>query len=417
MAEAQPAVQLAAPATSGPTTRSERIASLDVLRGFALMGILIVNVQSFSMIQAAFVNPTAYGDLTGANYAVWLTTFTLFDQKFMTIFSMLFGAGVVLFTERLERTGRPAAKMYYRRTLWLLVFGLLHAHLLWYGDVLFYYGVCGLIVFLFRGLSPRWLIVWGLLSIGVASVLSLLAGLSMPFWSEADLADLASGWRPSAEAIARELSIYRGGWLEQMAHRSPTALEFEILLFPAWGLWRAGGLMLLGMALFKQEVFAAARSFRFYATLIALGLLVGLPMVLGGVLWNTSNAWPTGTSMFFGGQFNYWGSIPVSLGYVGGVMLLCRSGMLPGLQRALAAVGQTALTNYLAQTVICTWIFYGHGLGLFGSVSRVDQFAIVVAVSVLQLAVSPLWLRFFRFGPCEWAWRALTYRQLPPIRR
>lgn len=417
MAQVQPAVPITASATSGPIARSERIASLDVLRGFALMGILIVNVQSFSMIEAAFVRPTAYGDLTGANYAVWLTTYMLFDQKFMNLFSMLFGAGIVLFAERLERTGRPAATMHYRRTLWLLVFGLLHAHLLWYGDVLYCYGVCGLIVFSFRGLSPRWLVVCGLLSISVASVSSLLAGVSMPYWSEAHLADLAAKWRPSAEAIAREISIYRGGWLEQMTHRSPTAFEFETLLFPLWGLWRAGGLMLLGMALFKQKVFAAARSFRFYTTLIALGLLVGLPMVLCAVLWNTHNAWPTGTSMFFGGQFNHWGSIPVTLGYVGGVMLLCRSGVLPALQRALAAVGQTALTNYLAQTVICTAIFYGHGLGLFGSVSRVGQFMIVVAVSVLQLVVSPLWLRFFRFGPCEWAWRALTYLQLPPMRR
>jgi uncharacterized protein len=122
-----------------PVDQVERIRSLDVLRGFALLGILPVNIQVFAMIDAALFNPTAYGDLTGVNRLVHTLTHLLFDQKFMTIFSMLFGAGIVLLSERIEARGGSSAKVHYSRTLWLIVFGVLHAHLLWYGDILYTY--------------------------------------------------------------------------------------------------------------------------------------------------------------------------------------------------------------------------------------------------------------------------------------
>jgi uncharacterized protein len=144
-------------------TRKERIVSIDVLRGFAVLGILIMNIQSYSMIGAAYMNPWAYGDLTGANYGVWFLSHLLADSKFMTIFSLLFGAGVVLMASRSEAKGRPAAGVHYRRMIWLIIFGLLHGLVLWYGDILYVYGMCGLGIFLFRRRSPKFLLIFGLL--------------------------------------------------------------------------------------------------------------------------------------------------------------------------------------------------------------------------------------------------------------
>ena len=213
------------------------------------------------------------------------------------------------------------------------------------------------------------------------------------------------------------MAAYRGGWLDQAPLRSETALILETFMIPLAAGWRAGGLMLIGMGLFKLDVFSARRSPRFYGALIAAALFVGIPLEAYGVMLDFRHEWAMTWSMFQGAQFNYWPSIPVSLGYVGLVMLACRTNALRRATRPLAAVGQMALTNYLMQTVICTTIFYGHGFGLYGSVDRVGQLGITVAVLAFQLIVSPLWLRRFRFGPAEWAWRSLTYGVRQPLRR
>jgi uncharacterized protein len=403
--------------TAGPVTRAERIPSLDVLRGFALLGILVMNVQLFAMIDATLFNPTSYGDLTGVNFLVWLLSHLLFDQKFMTIFSMLFGAGIVLMTQRAEAAGRGTAGRHYLRMLWLAIMGLLHAHLLWYGDILYLYAICGLWTYLFRKLRPGWLLGVGLVVISVSSLLFLFFGWSLQFWPEESLLAMARDWQPDAARIGEEVAIYRSSWLGQMEHRVPTALEFQLFVIFVWGIWRAGGLMLVGMGLFKLGFFSAERSRRTYWTAAVIGLAVGLPPIIYGVVRHFEAEWAVEYSMFFGTQFNYWGSLAVSLAWVSLVMLWCRSAVLSALKRSLAAVGQMALTNYLAHSLICTTIFYGHGLGLFGKVERVGQVGIVVAIWIAQLVISPIWLRHFRFGPAEWAWRSLTYLKAQPLRR
>ena len=399
-----------------PVAETARIDAIDVLRGFALLGILVMNVQSFAMPQAAYFNPTAYGDLEGANLWVWLTGRMFFDQKFMTLFSMLFGAGIVLMAGRAEARG-GAGRVHYRRMGWLLVIGLLHAHLLWYGDILFTYAVCGMVVYPLRHLSPGRLVALGTTLLAIGSAPSVGAGMSLPYWPEEALSALTDeAWRPTPEVIEAELAVYRGGWLAQLPSRSGDALALQTVLLIFWGLWRAGGLMLIGMALFKGDVFSARRSARFYAGLIAAAVAVGLPLQAYGLSLDFARGWPV-WSFFIGIQFNYWPSIAVSLGYVGLVMLACRNAALHRFTRPFAAVGQTALTNYLLQTVLCTLVFYGHGLGWFGSVDRAGQLGVVAGVWALQLVASPLWLRRFRFGPAEWAWRSLTYGVRQPLRR
>jgi uncharacterized protein len=410
--------RLLEPAQSRPAVDEERIAPLDVLRGFALLGILVMNIQSFAMIDAAYMNPTAYGDLTGANFGVWFLSHVLADQKFMTIFSMLFGAGIVLMTNRAEaRQGRSAA-VHYRRMGVLWLFGELHAYLLWYGDILYTYALCGLVVYLFRNLRPHWLLGLGFCALIVPSLLSLMFGLSMPYWPAEAIDEYERGmWRPPPEDVAHQLEQYRSGWLTEIIHRAPSAFAMQTLYLLIWTGWRAGGLMLVGMGLFKWGVFSAERSLRFYAALVLGAVFLGIPIILYGVHRNFAEHWNIHWSYFLGGEFNYWLSILVSLGWVGLVMLACKTHSAVWLTRRLGAVGQMALTNYLLQSLICTTTFYGRGLGLFGRVERVGQIAIVFAIWVFQLAVSPVWLRYFHFGPAEWLWRSLTYFKRQPFRR
>ena len=363
---------------AGPVSSSDRIPSIDVLRGFAVLGILIMNIQSFSMIGAAYLNPYAYGDLNGVNYAVWFLSHLLADSKFMTIFSLLFGAGVVLMASRREETGRPAAGVHYRRTFWLIVFGLLHGLCLWYGDFLFTYGVCGLWVFLFRRRSPRFLLIAGFVVLSVASLLTMLWQVTMPYWPPEVVESLETQWwTPPSAAVQTEVEAYRGGWSEQQTARGPTAVYMQTNHLLTEYLWRAGGLMLIGMAFFKLGIFSAERSRDFYLRMTSLGFGLGLPIVVWGVLYRNSCAWDVRSAFFGGSQFNYWGSLLVATGWIGLVMSTCQKKSMERLTRPLASVGQMALSCYLLQTIICTTIFYGHGFGLYGSMSRVGQALIV----------------------------------------
>ncbi len=408
------------PEPSGPITSTDRIVSLDVLRGVGVLGILVMNIQAFAMIDAAYMNPTAAGadQMTGVNFWVWYLSHVFADQKFMTIFSMLFGAGIIVMTSRRETTGREATGLHYRRMGWLLLLGLLHAYLLWYGDILYTYALCGMLVYLFRKLPPWLLLALGLLATAVASATFLFSGLSMPFWSEEAVAEFRDdSWMPLPKVVEQELADYRGGWLDQMGHRVPAVFFFQTFVFLMWTGWRVGGMMLIGMALYKLGVFSATRSRAFYIGLVTVGAFVGIPTIIYGAHRNIAAHWDIKYSFFLGGQYNYWASILVALGWVGLVMLACRAAVMGALTRCLGAVGRMALTNYLLQTLICTSIFYGHGLGLFGSFNRVQQILTVVAVWAVTLVLSPLWLRFFRFGPLEWLWRSLAYQKVQPMVR
>ena len=402
---------------SGPTAQSERILSLDVLRGFAVLGILVMNIQHFSMIGAAYFNPSAYGDLTGLNYLVWLLSHLLTDMKFMSIFSMLFGAGIVLMAERLEAKGRKPAAVHYRRTLILLLFGIAHAWLIWTGDILYSYAMCGLLVYLFRKKQAKTLIILGVASIAVASAVSLMGQFTMPMWPEETLAGVAKFWAPLQEQVVAELEAYRGGWGAQNQHRFMMALQMQTGSFLFNISWRAGGLMLVGMGLYKLGVFSAALPARTYKKMILAGLIFGFPLIIAGVWYHEATDWALEVGFLGGMQFNYWGSLLVALGWVGVVMLFCQGWSGSRLYRSLAATGQMALSNYLMQTLIFTTLFYGHGFGLYGSVERTGQILIVFAVWAVQLLWSPWWMARFRFGPFEWLWRSLTYWRLQPMRR
>ncbi len=399
-----------------PVANSERIASLDVLRGFALLGILIMNIQSFSMPGAAYLNPTAYGDLSGINLWTWVISHIVADQKFLSVFSMLFGAGICLFADRAEAKYGKSAGLHYRRTFWLLVFGLVHAYALWYGDILVSYALCGFLVYLFRNRSPTTLFVLGVVAVSIPSLLYLLTNASLDRLPEETIAEIMSEWRPDAEALAAEISAYQGNWMDQMPYRAEDAFYLQTAVFFIWFLWRAGGMMLMGMAFYKWGIFSARRSDPFYRNMLFASLIAGYTLIGYGLVQNFGHGFAMEYSLYLGSQFNYWGSVLVSIAYVALVMLAVRRKLFMSFQRRLSAVGKTAFSNYILHSVLCTLIFYGHGLGLFGDVVRYQQMLVLFGIWIIQLWITPLWLERFRFGPLEWAWRSLTYWHIQPMK-
>ena len=416
MTTADSLAEPAAPPRAAPVRAGERIAALDVLRGFAVLGILAMNVQSYSMITAAYVNPMANDKGAGIGFAVWLLSHVFFDTKFMSIFSTLFGAGMALMSERAAARNASATGVHYRRQFWLLVLGLAHAHLIWYGDILVPYALCGFILYSLRNLKPRKLLIAGFAMTAVTPLIFLFTAWSMQYWPPEVVDAMELGWAPPAAVAEAEIAAYQSGWLDQMAQRVPAALSLETAVFLLVFLWRSGGLMLVGMGLYKLGVLSAKRSSAFYRRMAFAGFGLGLPIVVAGVLYNTHHDFAFEHSQFQGQTFNYVGSLGVFLGYIALVMLAVQHGWLPGLQRRLTAAGRMAFTNYISQSVICTLIFYGHGLGQFEQVSRLGQFGIVIAIWAAATGIwSPWWLARFRFGPLEWLWRSLTYMKFQPM--
>ena len=403
---------------AGPVTAKERIQSIDVMRGVALLGILAMNIQDFSMIWQAYMNPTAYGDLHGLNYAVWYACMLFADLKFMSIFSMLFGAGVYLMTSRIEASGRPAGPIHYRRMGWLALFGCLHGYLLWPGDILFTYALGGMVAYLSRKWRPRTLIISGLLITAVASVLAVGTYESMPYWRQKSVDQMRENmWMPTRDGLEKDLAVHRAGWLGEEKHREIENLGNQIQGNIFLAFWRAYGLMLVGMGLFKLGVFSAKAPEWVYGWFLAVGIAVGLPVIAFGVHQQFAHHWEMRKAFFLDFQYNYWASLLVCLFWIGLVMIACQKGWLPGARRRLGAVGRMAFTNYLTHTFVCTFLFYGWGLGLYGKVSRTGQFGIVLAIWAAQLIISPWWLERFQFGPFEWIWRSLTYWKLQPMRK
>ncbi|NGM69026.1 DUF418 domain-containing protein [Natronolimnobius sp. AArcel1] len=408
-----------ATATREPTAPGDRIVSLDVLRGFALLGILVINIWLFALPMVGWLDPTLYGDFSGGNYAAWFVSHVFFEQKFVTLFTFLFGAGVVLFME--SKSGQSARRLHFKRTFWLLVIGLAHAYLLWYGDILVAYACCGFLVVFVRKWGPKRLLALGLIMFALPALIYLLSGVGYVVADAGTQAEIESqivaGFGAGPDDIDQEIAAYQGGWLEQVEFRASLVFMQQTVGFISETFWQLGGLMLIGMALYKWGVLSNARSRSFYRRLLVAGGTTGLALILTGVWYRELVAWDTAQVLLLAYLFNYWGSLLLALAYVAGIMLLCRAAVGGRIETALAAVGRTAFSNYLLQTVLATSIFYGHGLGLFATLSRLELLGVVVLIWAIQVPLSVVWLRRYRFGPVEWCWRTLTYGERQPMRR
>lgn len=394
-----------------------RLVAMDVLRGFALLGILLMNIQSFAMPGAAYLNPTAYGNFVGIDQWVWSISHVLADQKFMSLFSMLFGAGVLLFCQNAEQKSGSALKLHYTRTFWLLIFGLIHGYLFWYGDILYAYAMCGFVIYWMRNKSIRFLCITALLLLSVSSLYNLLLGVSIDQFPKDALNELNAVWKPNQTEIGRELNAYLGSFSGALSYRAEETLFMQTYVFFSMFVWRATAMMLLGMALFKSGFFHLQWNTKRYTQVLAVCLPLGFLIIGTGLSTQFEHDFSLNYSMFIGSQFNYWGSILVALGYASGVILMVKSGMAQSLQHRFAAIGKTAFSNYILHTLVFTTIFNGYGLGLFGAVDRWQQLIMVGGMWLVQLWVSPLWLKHYRYGPLEWCWRSLTYGKSQKMKR
>lgn len=429
-----------------PVAANERVAAVDVLRGFALLGILAMNIVGFAWPGAAYDNPTRGGGFNGLDRVIWVFNHLFSEMKMMTLFSMLFGAGLVLMSERSDQRGASLRGVYYRRCLWLLVFGLIHSYLIWFGDILVMYAECGLIIYLFRRWRPRTLIPLGVvfLCVIVPIVMAFAAGFDFlentakkaetaerakksptrfqawiyhDVWTAKILPKIDPHSQKKKANFEKSIKIHRGGYAGIVKERAKELFIAQTVGFLLGGFWLAGGRMLIGMGLMKLDVFSGRRSRRFYTWLALLGYGIGLPLVG----YDAYKLIQTNFSFRFhlhGGIFlNFFGSVLVALGHVGALMLIYKAGMLTWLTSRLAAVGRMALTNYLTHSIVCTTLFYGYGFGAFGHVNRTGLAGIVLIIWITQLLISPIWLERFRFGPAEWLWRSLTYWKLQPMLR
>jgi uncharacterized protein len=386
----------------------ERLITLDALRGFAILGILLPNIFAFAWPTAAMSDPSVMGDSWWNAFAHDLNS-TAFLGKFMFNFAMLFGAGVVLFDRKTTPMGRKPKlsdgwALWYRRCAALAVLGLVHAYFLWFGDILFWYAIAGLtLVWWVRKLPAAVQIGGGLLLFFFGSLL-MIGVTALGVWAVGAGKIPASDLNPDPAA---EIAGYLGTWFDAFRIRFVTTLTFQLIFVPLFtpAIW---GIMMLGMGLTKAGVLTGERSTRFHATLcismLALGTITtasGYTIVNSlaldvpsGFLWQTL-AQPVG--------------VPLAIGYCQLVVLACRIPALRVPIAGLANVGRMALTNYLSHTLICTTLFYGYGFGLYASVPFPHLFGIILAVWIFNFAFSALWLRHFRFGPFEWLWRQLTY--------
>lgn len=427
------------PGAAGPVEAGQRIVSLDRLRGVAILGILVMNIYAFAMPFIGYTNPLRMGGTEAWNLGTWIITHILFDQKFISIFAMLFGAGLVLMTDRAETRGSKPGRIYLRRQLWLMVIGAAHGYLLWAGDILFVYSLIGLLAYLFRKRQPRTLIIIACLLLPVSLLLNAGNAIQVELMmeevaaAEAQLArgeelddeqhELLEGWKrqrafmmPTDEDVQEELDAYRGSYAEIVAYRAPLVAMMQLFIPIFYGIWRVGALMLIGMALMKLGILTAERSAGFYTRFMLTGYLLGLPLTAFSASDLFAHGFEPIYMMRVGGIANYIGSVLVAFGHIGLVMLLTRTGVLQRVMERFAAVGRMALTNYLMHSLVLTSIFYGYGLGLFGSVPRMAQMAFVAGVVGFQLWFSTWWLARFRFGPVEWLWRSATYWKVQRLR-
>lgn len=414
MSDPIPPVSVAAP---------ERIDAMDVLRGFALLGILMMNIEGMvgPLLGAMTgVNPA----LTGADWWADALVYVFVQGKFYPLFSMLFGMGFAVMMMRAEAAGRPFLPIYLRRILALLAIGLAHALLVWSGDVLVSYALLAFpLMFLFRRTPVGRLPKWGIAFILAPSLFFLLVGglVTLVMMTPEGAAGMEQGMAQQGASMAAMIEAQRqafgaGTWAEAVAQRRQDLLQMlGFLVF--WG-WQILGLFLLGAWFARSGAIARPAEFPvLYSRLRWMALPVGLAMVLASCAITPTMDFarsdlPVTAAM---GLFTVGGTL-MALGYLAWVQRGLQSSLAPRLLW-LAPAGRMALTNYLLQSLVCTWIFSGWGLGQFEQLPRAWQVPFVIVFFALQVLLSQAWLARLRMGPMEWLWRAATYLRLPPLRR
>lgn len=427
-----------------PVSESSRIRLIDALRGVALLGILLMNMPGFSMAQYSFED--FKNDPSSLNFWIYKVTTVIFEGKMRALFSVLFGAGILLFISKKE--GQSAHFLFYRRMFWLLLFGLIHAHLiLWIGEILYLYAVCGMIVYLCRNLNPKILI----LAIPLVAITDFVTNTM--FYQDlrekrlayvdatkaqsesktltATQAKALTTWReiektmiPNREDAKANTQKMKSDYATVASYLRPLAWDGQTKYLP-YEIWDCIALMLLGFALYKWRFLTGDWSKTDYRKVMLIGYGIGLPLVIysayyGFMHYSTMEAnlkrmeevtinW---VDLIYPFQ-----RILLVMAHASALILLYKSNMVQGLFRRLEAVGQMAFTNYISHSIICTLFFFGYGLNYYAEFEFYQIHFVVFTIWVFQLIISPIWLRHFYFGPLEWLWRSLTYWKVQPFKR
>lgn len=431
--------QIPEPTSLTPQLPTERIHSLDVMRGIVLFGILLMNIVMFGLY-GAYNDPTVAGGSTGFNLFSWAANNMLFEGTMRALFSLLFGVGMFVLLDRLEKKGAglTAADVYFRRLLWLMLFGLIHGYLLlWTGEILFNYALMGFIVFAFRNMAPPKLLI-------VAAVLFSIGALwnyaehrsNIQFVNAAEEAgaireeggalsfeqrEVLHDWetmehKRSPEYVEAFNEKMHGGYFSLVAHLAPINMKYDKKYAYRYDVWDILSMMLLGIALFKWNILSAKKSYRFYGTMVALGYLFGLSVNYYETHLIMSNDF---SFLAFSQSYITYdiGRIGVAIGHIGLIMIFCKIPYGSWLKNRLGAAGKMALTNYIMHSVICMFVFTGVGFSLFGKLQRYELLYVVFSIWIFQLIISPIWLKYFYFGPLEWLWRNLSYGKSHPFRK
>jgi uncharacterized protein len=433
-------METAAPPTAlpvGPVPRQERLQALDVARGVAVLGILLMNIWAFAGPEAFFNYPLAFADSPGNPVATWAVVHTLFEGTQRALLSLLFGIGAMLSLARLEARSGPggARRIYYRRTFTLIAFGLVNAYVfMWPADILFVYGLAGLCLFPLRNVRTPVLLAIVVVAVTVPAGLRIAKIGELKALESDSAAALASqaagvepgeagqkaiaGWDkalkkarpdPADKEFVEGLRIMQSGSLAEIfVRQAKTSVILQTIVAVKWWFLDALGMMIIGMVLYRSGIVTRPASRRRILAMIAGGLAVGLPLAL----WQTNFLLATAFHPLSIEIANLGIDVrrfALAIAYLGLVLWFCQSAHGQAIRRSLAAVGRMALTNYLSQSILCGLIFYGFGLGLYGRFTGYYLYGVVLVVWGLELAGSSWWLQRFRIGPFEWMWRSITY--------
>ncbi len=430
-----------------PVSQQERITILDSLRGIAILGILLMNIPGFGLPA-----PLCYGDLSvlnettkGINFKTWYFIELSVAGTQRALFSMLFGAGIILFIGRKEKSadGLMPAEYFFRRQLWLLFFGLINAFvLLWFWDILFQYAIAGMLLFAFRRLSAKNLIIAAIIClfiqigrdyvllarekkiISTGEMLSKMDTSKIKFTE--DQKEKFGAWTSLKEKSTKEskkkqmeksLRKVRGNYAGFYEYQSERSFNTEVN-YTYNGIWDILIFMFIGMALYKNGILLGNAPIKTYWIMTIVGLGLGVFL---------TRYW---LQMFIKLNFDNYQYIKQaslelyelvrtirSIGILGLILLLHKSGLFKWFFALMRPVGQMAFTNYLMQSLLVGLFFYGIGFGMYGKLQFHQIYYVVAATWLLQIIWSHIWLHFFRFGPLEWAWRSLTYWKLQPMKK
>lgn len=385
-----------------------RLASLDVLRGVAILGVLPLIIQAQAEPWTASINPATGGPLSGANGILWIITYILFTGKFLTILSTVFGAGIFLMASRTDAAssknkagpfsflravagGANNRTLHNRRMAGLSIIGLA---LVWHAlpaAMLVLFAICGVLAF------P--------LSLWPAQRAAFAGALCLAFGA---LCLLGAG------ALLKAFDTIEINQTMPVFGVFTSSARFNFLVLFAF-LSRTLGLMLIGMALLKWGAFQTAWPARRHIMIITVALFIGYPLVILGILENVSHRWSMAYAIGVGSQFNYWGALIIAGGYASFIMLVCKYAAGKRFRKIMTAIGRMPLSNIAIQIMVSAWVFFPPDAAFTTQTDRLEEVILAGIIALAQIILSPFWLRYFRYGPFEWVWRWMTTGQRPPF--